>query len=42
MTPGKPEYAMSSNVKYSTVTWAPCFCARRCAAASTALLVGST
>jgi hypothetical protein len=33
---------MSSNVKYSTVTWAPCFCAQRCAAASTALLVGST
>src|SRR5262245_66258111 len=33
---------ISSNVKYSTVTWAPCFCAQRCAAASTALLVGST
>jgi len=33
---------MSSNVKYSTVTWAPCFCAQRCAAASTALFVGST
>src|SRR6266705_4151632 len=32
----------SSNVKYSTVTAAPCFCAQRWAAASIALLVGST
>src|SRR5262245_46099620 len=32
----------SSNVKYSTVTAAPCFCAQRWAAASMALLVGST
>ena len=33
---------MSSNVKYSTVTLAPCFCAQRWALASMALLVGST
>jgi hypothetical protein len=33
---------MSSNVKYSTVTVAPCFCAPRCALASMALFVGST
>src|ERR1043166_3723224 len=32
----------SANVKYSTVTAAPCFCAQRWAAASIALLVGST
>jgi hypothetical protein len=33
---------MSSNVKYSTVTAAPCFSAHRCVLASMALLVGST
>ena len=33
---------MSSNVKYSTVTAAPCFSAQRLALASIALLVGST
>ena len=33
---------MSSKVKYSTVTLAPCFCAQRWALASMALLVGST
>jgi hypothetical protein len=33
---------MSSNVKYSTVTLAPFFCAQRWALASMALLVGST
>ncbi len=33
---------MSSNVKYSTVTLAPFFCAQRWALASIALLVGST
>ena len=33
---------MSSNVKYSTVTLAPCFSPHRAALASMALLVGST
>src|SRR4026208_1641665 len=33
---------MSSNVKYSTVTLAPCLAAQRAALASMALLVGST
>ena len=33
---------MSSKVKYSTVTAAPCFCAQRCTLASMALFVGST
>ena len=33
---------MSSNVKYSTVTLPPFFCAQRAALASMALLVGST
>jgi hypothetical protein len=33
---------MSSKVKYSTVTVAPCFWAQRWALASMALLVGST
>jgi hypothetical protein len=32
----------SSNVKYSTVTLPPCFCAQRAALASMALFVGST